>query len=316
MMPVGSEDQNAALVERRFDTVLAVARQNGTSVPIGHISDLMPPVGPQGPGAVLEWLSAHPTTGTLVGDRVVAGPVPPEGEGVERRARGERYLTEAEWVVRVPMTHVRGLLRCVAVTGSAAYGEPSRHDDLDFFVVTRRGAVWPVLLYLYLAARLSKAKRSPDDPSHWCFNYVVDERAAREEFATARGFLFAREALTARPVAGNEFYRGLIHEASWLPGEVPRLYRSWERGGLPPLPAEAPAPPIFRALNLLLYPLVAGYLTLAAMVRNRRYRRRGQSAKCFRVDASLHRLTFATERFEELRALYEPTSFRDSAESA
>jgi hypothetical protein len=315
-MPVGSEDQNAALVERRFDTVLTVARQNGTSVPLGHISDLMPRVGPEGPGGVREWLSTHPSAGTLVGDRVVAGPIPPERESVERRARGQRYLTEAEWVVRVPMAHVRGLLRCVAVTGSAAYGEPSRHDDLDFFVVTRRGAVWPVLLYLYLAARLRRVTRGPDDPSHWCFNYVVDERTAREEFATARGFLFAREALTARPVSGEAFYRGLIHEASWLPDEVPRLYRAWEQGGLPPLPNEEPAPPSFRALNLILYPVVAGYLTLAAMVRNRRYRRQGKGAHCFRVDSSLHRLTFATERFEKLRELYEPASLRDPARRA
>ncbi|MCI4318238.1 MAG: hypothetical protein L3J96_06830 [Thermoplasmata archaeon] len=300
--------REAALVERRFDSVLAAARQNRTSVGLESISELMPHAGPEGPAEVSEWLAAHPSVGQLVGDRVVAGPLPPQGESHERQERGRRYLAEAERIVAGPIAPVAPIVRCVAVTGSAAYGEPSRHDDLDFLVITRPGSVWPFLLFSFLAARRHAPPAHPDAPSHWCFNYVLDERAARGEFAAPQGFLFAREALMARPVSGESYYRGLVGSAGWLADEVPRLYRRWSRGGLPPLPPEAPAPPVVRALNVLLFPLLASYLTLATMVRNRRLVRDGRPGKRFRVDARLDRLTYETERFEELRSLYSPAN--------
>ncbi len=246
---------------------------------------------------------------------MVVGPAPPERESLERRERGVRYLAEAERVVRGPLRPAAWLVRCVAVTGSAAYGEPARGDDLDFLVVTRRGGVWPFLVYTYLAARLRRARPGPDDPSHWCFNYILDERVARAEYAAARGFLFAREALTARPVSGAPFYRGLVGTATWLAVEVPRLYGTWEAGGLPALPPEDPVPASLRALNVALYPFVAGYLLLAAMVRNRRYRRTGRGSRCFRVEAGPGRLTYETDRFEELRDLYGPATITHPSES-
>jgi hypothetical protein len=312
-MPSGWSDRDAAVVEHRFGSLLAAARESGTSVRLDHISELMPKAGPDGAGQVVEWLEAHPSVGTLVGDRVVAGPLPPEWESAERRARGYRYLREAERIVEGPLSSIRNQTRCVAVTGSAAYGEPSEDDDLDFLVVTRRGAVWPFLVFTYLAARMGHMGRGPRNPPHWCFNYVLDEREARREFAGAHGFLFAREALMARPVAGATFYRGLVGEAGWLADEVPRLYNTWKAGGLPPLPPEAPAPAGIRVLNAILYPVVAGYLTLVAMVRNQRYRRRGEAARCFRVVAGPSRLTYETARFEALREMYRLSSLRDSA---
>ncbi len=309
---MGGRDQ--AHVERRFDTVVTAARRNRTAVSVERISELLPTDGPEGRGELLEWLAARPELGSIIGDRVIAGPIPAEEESAARLERGRRYLEEAEHVVREPLAPIRSLLRCVAVTGSAAYGEPSPHDDLDFLIVTRRGAVWPVLLYTYLAARLRR-KSGVDGPSHWCFNYVLDEREARREFAAARGFLFAREALTARPVAGAAYYRGLVREAHWLAEEVPRLYETWRAGGLPELPTEEPAPRTIRVLNSALYPIVAGYLTAIAMVRNRRYRRNGEAHRCFRVEAGLTRLTFESERFEELRSLYESASRRATPEA-
>ncbi|MCI4328163.1 MAG: hypothetical protein L3J86_01140, partial [Thermoplasmata archaeon] len=78
-MASGWSGREAALVERRFDSVLAAARQNRTSVGLESISELMPHEGPEGPAEVSEWLAAHPSVGKLVGDRVVAGPLPPQG---------------------------------------------------------------------------------------------------------------------------------------------------------------------------------------------------------------------------------------------
>ncbi|MFI5415554.1 MAG: hypothetical protein ACHQ16_07905, partial [Candidatus Lutacidiplasmatales archaeon] len=100
--------------------------------------------------------------------------------------------------------------------------------------------------------------------------------------------------------------RGLVGSAGWLADEVPRLYRRWSLGGLPALPPERPAPLAMRIANVALFPILATYLTLGAMVRNRRLTRSGRTAKRFRVDARLDRLAYETERFEALRTLYTP----------
>ncbi|MCI4320854.1 MAG: hypothetical protein L3K18_00425 [Thermoplasmata archaeon] len=300
--------RDADLVEHRIDSVLRAARESRTSVGLDSLSELLPTPGPEGSAEVSEWLVAHPDVGRLVGDRAAAGPVPSLEESRRRQERGRRFMDEAAAVVVGPLADVSSLVRCVAVTGSAAYGEPAPQDDLDFLVVTRPGSVWPFLLYSYLAARRRPAHGRDDGPSHWCFNYILDERAAREEFVNSRGFLFAREALTARPVAGEPYYRGLIGSAGWLAEEVPRLYQRWSVGGLPPLPPQSAAPLALRIANAALFPLLATYLTLIALVRNRRLTREGRSTKRFRVNAHLDRLTYETERFEELRTLYTPAN--------
>jgi hypothetical protein len=307
MATLGSQ-REAALVERRFDSVLTVARQTGTSVGVDHISELMPSEGPEGRHEVSEWLAAHPSVGTIVGDRVIAGASPSPPGGRKRQERGRRYFAEAERIVAGPIAPVVPFVRCVAVTGSVAYGEPSENDDLDFLVVARPGTVWLFLLFSYLAARRRRNDDPVNVPTHWCFNYVLDERAMRAEFSTPRGFLFAREALMARPVVGESYYRGLVGSAVWLGRELPRLYRRWSHGGFPELPPEQSTPWPMRALNLLLFPLLASYLSLAGMVRNRRFTKAGRPSRRFRVVARLDRLSYETERFEELRSLYTPST--------
>jgi hypothetical protein len=303
------------LVEHRIGTVLTAASQHRTAVGIDELSALMPAGGPAGRGEVAEWLASHPSFGHVIGDRVT-GPVQPAWpDSAERRSRGIRYLAEARFVVEGPLAAVGGLVECVAVTGSAAYGEPARHDDLDFLVVTRRGSVWPFLLYTYLAARLRPRKPNSEGPSHWCFNYILDDRVARQEFGAPRGFLFAREALMARAVAGESYYRGLVGSATWLSEEVPRLYERWKSAGLPPLPAERPASLPIRMLNAALFPVMAWYLTLASLVRNRRLIRSGRHAKRFRVVARIDRLAYETRQFDELQTLYSPATAVARAES-
>jgi hypothetical protein len=301
-------------VARRVDSVLGAAREYRTAVRLDQIAQLLPREGPDGVGELGAWFAAHPSVGTLVGEHAVQGPAPAREELEARRDRGLRYFAEAERVAAGLPAGLRPLVRCLVVTGSTAYGEPSANDDLDFFLVTRRGALWPVLLYEYLSARFHRSAGS-GGPSHRCFNYVLDERFARSAFSASRDFLFAREALTARPVLGAQYYRGLVGSASWMEEEVPRLYTTWQAGGFPEMPAETTAPPLVRGLDLLLFPLMAAYLTLVGLRRSRRARRDGTHAP-FRVEARLGRMVLATEQFEALRRLYASTAPRAAPEGA
>ena len=168
-----------------------------------------------------------------------------------------------------------------------------------------RGAVWPVLLAAYIAAR-KRGRPAERDPSEWCFNLVLDERVARREFSTPRGFLFAREALTASVLSGQEYYRTLLGSASWLREEIPRLHALRAGDGAPPPPQERPAPLLVRMLNAALFPWLSAYLHMVALVRNHRLRENGQPDRAFRISAHPGRLSYETARFDRLADRYRP----------
>ena len=193
------------------------------------------------------------------------------------------------------------------VTGSTAYGEPEEGDDCDVFAITRPGTMWAFLTFLYLRLQLTR-HREVGEPAVWCFNYVLETEAASKAFARPQGFLFAREALTARPVAGARFYRGLLGSASWLKEEAPRLFARWEGEGMPEPESLTPASLPVRMINLALYPVVAAYLQLVGLYRNHTLRRAGRHEECFSTRTQRNRLMVLSERYSRLTLVYAPAA--------
>jgi hypothetical protein len=309
-MPAGPMAEcDAGITLRRVESVLRVADEHGTGVPLDELSALLTSEAPATPATLTDFLGVHAPASTVVGGRAFRGEPRNDGESLEdRRARGEAYLASASYLMHTFLGPTRRLVRCAAVTGSTAYGEPERGDDCDLLVVTRRGSLWPFLAFTYLRLRLDARALPRDAPPVWCFNYVLDEREARAEFAAPRGFLFAREALTARIIEGAEYYRGLVGSAPWLGAEAPRLYARWRAEGFPDPAHEAAAPLPVRVLNLLLFPLLGAYLQVVSLIRNRRLRRRGRGDEAFRTVTRPGRLAFETEKFGRLTELFAPAS--------
>jgi glycosyltransferase involved in cell wall biosynthesis len=289
-------------VEAQVHRLLRVAHRFGSGLPLEHLVALLPDGSPGDPETLRSFLRERPSLATIHDDEVFLPDSRPRApaEAWDRRRRASEYEREAERVLEGPLRPTHGLLRCLAVTGSTAYGYPRAGDDLDFFAVTRSGALWCFLAYTYLALR----RRSADaaQPPAPCFNYVVDEVRARTEFAEEHDRLFAREALTARVLLGQEYYRGLLGRAPWMAREFPRLYadRASRHGSIPDVPAPLPV----RALNLAIFPLLATYLQLVTLYRNARLRRSGRAAAAFRADTRPGRLAFLSRRFEEIRHGY------------
>lgn len=290
-----------------METVLRAADEHGTGVPLDHLAELLPSGAPQSPGGMVDWLARHAPSSPVVRGRAYLRA--PGGDDLEsRRARGTAYLSAARDVFLGPLGPMRALVQCVGVTGSVAYGEPVAGDDCDFLVVTRTGAVWAFLAFTYIRLRLAGDRVGAGTPSTWCFNYVLDDRSVRREFVKPRGFLFAREALTARMLHGDEYYRALLGRAGWLEGEAPRLYDRWKGAGFPEIPPVTPAPWAVRFANALLFGPVAAYLQIVGLVRNRRLRRSGRGAERFRTITRWSRLAFESEKFGRLTELYAPAS--------
>lgn len=295
------------LVERRVESILEVARLHGTGVEVEELAALLPSAGPRDGGEVSRWLHDHPAVGEVDGRRAIRpGTAPSYSSLEERRARGARYQLVAKTLFDSTLARASPLLRCVGITGSAAYLEPEEGDDLDLMVVTRTGALWLYLAYAYTAQRL----RPPAAESRvrTCLNYVLDDTSARLEFAEPRGFLVAREALMLRPLIGGTYYRQLLGSAPWLGTELPRMFARWAPEPSAGGPEAIPARLGIRLLNLVAFPLIASYLQLAGLVRNRRARRRGTPERMFRTRTGWHRLAFQSVRFDHLDALYASSS--------
>ncbi|HEV2166721.1 MAG TPA: hypothetical protein VGS23_07105 [Thermoplasmata archaeon] len=286
--------------EPRLELLVRVAEEMGTDLRIPDLLDLLPARVSE--RQVLEWVRRRPELARIDGAVVVpAGGSP--GDRVERRARGQEFVRLARSFVEGPLGPLRSRLRCVGISGSTAYGEPRDGDDIDFIVITRPDAVWLFLSYCYLALRLRKPRTARAGKVEWCFNLVLDEASALQEFGRPRGFLIAREALTVRVLWGEEYYQALLGATPWLGTMIPRLF---ERRAARNPPTRSPAPPWFaRLANVAIFPWLAAYLQAVALVRNDRYRNAGLAERIFSVRTRLHGISFESVRFDRLIGSYE-----------
>lgn len=286
----------------RLRRLQRVAQEFGTPIPTDELVMLLPD---DAPVTTAELLSLAPPPPNARGD---VGPERSPAEDARestaaRRTRGAAYLAVADRICTGALAPAAPWLHCLAVTGSVAYGAPEPGDDLDLFVVTRRGSAWWFLAFAYAVQRVRRWRGGAAREPELCYNYVVDRPTAMREFAEDRGLLFAREALTARVLRGDGFYRSLLLEAPWIAARFPRLYA--RRSGPAGASDTAPASLGVRLLNLGTFPWLAAYLQLVGLARNARYRRTGAADRAFRTITTPGRVVLASERFERIRSLYD-----------
>ncbi len=295
-----------ARCERRVRALLAAAEQFGTGVRLEELDRLLPlepQDSPSGTPELAAWLRHRPTLARVEGHMAFA-PTLRGRPDPERRARGLAYAARAERLLGTTLRDAVRWTEVIGLTGSTAFGEPERGDDLDFFVVTRGGALWIFLALTYLGLRLRRPGDEANDALEPCFNTVLDAAAAREEFSRPGDRLFAREAASVVPVRGEAEYAELLGRAEWIDAYFPRIRARETPVGPPAARRSAPAP--IRLLNALLFPWIAAYLQLRGMERNHAYRRSGASeGSRFRTATSLRRMTFSSGKFERLRQVFE-----------
>ncbi len=286
-------------LELRVATLVDVAARFGTGIALPDLISLLPPDGPFTPGDTRGWLEGHPGLARLDGDLVLAPRASTVGQD-QRRTRGEASLRHALGLFNGPLRPTRNWVRCVSVTGSVAYGEPEQEDDLDLFVVVRKGALWWFLGYTYLALRLERWRRGRELEPVACFNFTIEDATAAEELTKRRDFLAARDALSAKPILGTSYYQGLLARCPWMATEIPRLYAVRARPSDDP--DTLPAPILLRVANAVVYPFLATYLQLVGLWRSAHHRPNETGA--FRTVTRFGHVAFVSRRFEVLRSQY------------
>jgi len=290
-------------VETRLRLLLGVSHRCRAPMSLDQLVAHLPVGATWTIDTVSSWVKDHPEEG-----HVVAGHVMPPSEIslpelVERTTRSQALWAEAEWAVSSPLRSAAALTRCVAVSGSVAYGYAAPNDDIDFFVTSRRGTTWLFLALAFLQYRKVRRADHQPGPSQWCFNYVIDETEAPAEFARPGGLLLAREALSVRVLRGDAYYRSLLLHAKWMSGELPQVYTRRTQEGEVTGSAPEPASWGARLVNLGVFPFLATYLQMLGLVRNHRLRRKAPDRQ-FSTTTKFRRYMLRSVRFDELERLY------------
>jgi hypothetical protein len=137
----------------------------------------------------------------------------------EREARTEALLRE----------HRRALLalarfpfvRLLALSGGCAHGNAT-DDDVDVFLVVKRGRAWVVFGALLVLSKLAGLRRT------LCINYVVDEDA---QSLPDHDRFTAAEIVGMKPLAGALGYARFLAENAWIQERFPNFARA---GAAPP----------------------------------------------------------------------------------
>jgi hypothetical protein len=132
----------------------------------------------------------------------------------ERQARGERArgLVEAHRralsvIARFPF------VRLLALSGGCAHGNAT-DDDVDVFLVVKRGRAWFVFGALMLLSKAAGLRRT------LCLNYVLDEDALR---LPEQDVFTAAEIVGLKPLQGSEAYVRFLRANEWVAERFPNF---------------------------------------------------------------------------------------------
>ena len=141
-------------------------------------------------------------------------------ERIERsRTLVERHRRALDLIARLPF------VRLVGLTGGCAH-ENATDDDLDVFLVARRGRAWSLTLAVTLLSRLLRCRRT------LCVNYVVDEEGSA---LPERDVFTAAEVAGVQPWAGGPGYLAFLKANAWVARHLPNFIETAgrESAGVP-----------------------------------------------------------------------------------
>jgi hypothetical protein len=194
-------------------------------------------------------------------------------------------------------------IRFVGISGSTAYAAAKPSDDIDLFIVTRRNRVWITLLVGMTAARIHRMK----DPTRpvLCLNRILEEDVCRDEFRKPQDALFAREALSLRVLEGFTFYRELVESAPWMKRIFPELYRKATvvDAGRSQV-ARRDRGRLWSFANVAAFTVLAAYLPIVGLWRNRRLVRQGNLTARYRTIIERGFFAYESRKYENLRQTY------------
>jgi len=293
-------------IRAKVRTLVSIAAANGSSIPSNELFLLLPSGVFMSPEELEEFVSLDATLRKEIA--VSHGEFAFKGFEALARQRPEQMGRTADRV-RLAQSFADRLakmcpwIRLVAISGSTAYGRARDHDDIDFFVVTRRHRLWVTLLFALILAKIQR-RRTPSVPGY-CFNRLLDDAQCADTFRTLQEPLLAREALTMRVLKGQTYYQELIQSATWMREMFPALYDQSLANEIASEPSGTKRDRgIWSTANWIAFASLAPYATLAGMLRNHRLLESGNIDARFRTVIRRGFFAYESRKFDLLKDIY------------
>lgn len=295
--------------ERNIETLCQIAKQNGTSLSLKEAIDLASLHIPE------EDLANAWNRSSVLSSRFLVD----SGQIMETfSSLAEEEITmrriRAEWNLEVGRNFALLFrsdenLLLLSISGSTSYHSVSKEDDLDFFCVTRNDSMWIFLLKALIKGRLFRAREKRSPP--FCFSYVMEEAYARKLFSKRSDALFARDAMMAVVLKGEEFYGKLLTENEWIGSYFPRMYstrisevlkRHYSESMVGEFSKKPPTSQ--RIANRILWPILGNYIRVKSYLLNRKFSRVEDTRRIFKVKMDKDHCLFESNDYMELRRKY------------
>ncbi|HVB95815.1 MAG TPA: hypothetical protein VND41_04350 [Nitrososphaerales archaeon] len=223
---------------------------------------------------------------------------------VEERSR-ERAQKNLKSASRFGASLKRGTV-LVSVSGGNSFLSAKEDEDIDFFCVTKTNGMWPFMLRALVLARIHRLANR--EVPELCFSCIMDERWATQEFGKRQHPIFARDALTAKVLAGRVAYRGLLEKAQWMKEYFPAFYSMRLRETSPQEPQllreGAGGKESSVVLNSFLYHTLGTFLRVKSWTLNRKLTKAGWHSAVFATRIGVGHHIYESNRYRNLRTMY------------
>ncbi|MFI5420091.1 MAG: hypothetical protein ACHQ1H_03910, partial [Nitrososphaerales archaeon] len=141
--------------------------------------------------------------------------------------------------------------------------------------------------------------------SPWlCLSYVADEAFVRTELNANQNPLFARDAISARVIIGDDYFGTLLRQNSWMAQYFPKLYNLRVRNYRAKTAEKDRESPAGRIVNLFLYYIAGSYIKVKSHLLNRKFMKMGKKSSLFQLRIGPDHCIYESADYVNLKSLY------------
>ncbi|MCL5783316.1 MAG: hypothetical protein M1476_05350 [Candidatus Thermoplasmatota archaeon] len=177
-------------------------------------------------------------------------------------------------------------IKFAGVSGSVSY-MPVESDDIDIFIISGNGNLWPVLLRAFVLRRLL----GMDDI---CISLTMDEKFAVEMFSQEGDYLLASDSYHVIPLFGKNYYDSLLSKSPFIRNYVPQ----WRPEGTP---ADVNTGLSVHFLNIMIFLILAPFIYIKTARNEKKSVLKVGNEGRYRAVLGIHKFYLDTQKYHELK---------------
>ncbi|MCL6090976.1 MAG: hypothetical protein M1393_08065 [Candidatus Thermoplasmatota archaeon] len=177
-------------------------------------------------------------------------------------------------------------IKFAGVSGSVSY-TPVESDDIDIFIISSNGKLWPVLLRAFVLRRML----GMDDI---CISLTMDEKFADEMFSQEGDYLLASDSYHVIPLIGKNYYDSLLSKSPFIRSYIPQ----WRSESTL---VDTNTGPSAHILNVLLFMILAPFIYIKTARNEKKSVLKVGNEGRYRAVLGIHKFYLDTQKYHDLK---------------